>query len=135
MEAEKCSIVLDLPVADHHVGAAGEDRRDQLRDVGGPVLVVGVGVDDHVGAELQRGVEPGLEGGREALVVGQPDDVVDAVVSRDLDRAIGGAIVDHEPLDLVEPVDLAGQLAQHARERRLLVRQGIWITSFIAGPW
>ena len=109
---EKCSIVLDLAVADDHVGAAGEDRRDEPRDVGGPVLVVGVGVDDHVGAELQRGVDAGLEGGGEALVVGQPDDVVDAVGARDLDRAVGRAVVDDQPLDRVEALDLARQLAR-----------------------
>ena len=65
---EKCSIA-DLAVADDHVGAALEDRRDQPRDVRAAVLVVGVGVDDHVGAQLQAGVEPGLEGAREALVL------------------------------------------------------------------
>ncbi len=68
----------DLAIADDHVGLAGEDRRHQLGNVGAAVLVVGVGVDDHVGAELQTGVEPGLEAGGEALVVGQPDDVLDA---------------------------------------------------------
>ena len=54
---EKCSIVVDLAVADDHVGVAGDDRRDELRDVRAVVLVVGVGVDDHVGAELQARVE------------------------------------------------------------------------------
>ena len=84
----------DLAVADDHVGLAGEDRRHQLGDVGAAVLVVGVGVDDDVGAELQAGVEPGLEAGRQALVVGQADDVLDPVLARDLDRAVGRAVVD-----------------------------------------
>ena len=100
--------VLDLghlAVADHHVGPAGEDRRHQLRDVLAAVLVVGVGVDDHVGAQLQRRIEAGLEGGREPLVVGQPDDVLDPVLARHLDRAVGGAVVDHQPLDLVEAIE------------------------------
>ena len=66
------------------------------------VLVVGVGVDDDVGAELQAGVEAGLEAGGEALVVRQLDDVVDAVLARDLDRPVGRAVVDDEPLDDVE---------------------------------
>ena len=90
---------LDLAIADDHVGLAGDDRRDELRDVTAVVLVVGVGVDDHVGAELQRGVHARLEAVRQALVVGQPDDVVDAEFARHLDRAIGRAVVDHEPLD------------------------------------
>ena len=101
-----------------------EDRRDELRDVAPVVLVVGVGVDDHVGAELQRGVEPGLEAGREPLVVGQPDDVVDAVRARDLDRAVGRAVVDHEPLDGVEAGDLAGQVGERQRAASLLVEAG-----------
>ena len=53
-----------------------------LRDRARVVLVVGVGVDDHVGAELEAGVEAGLEAGGQALVVRQPDDVVDAVLAR-----------------------------------------------------
>ena len=76
---EKCSIWCGLAVADHHVGLAGQDRRDQLRDVGAVVLVVGVGVHDHVGAQLQAGVEARLERRRQALVVGEPHDVVHAV--------------------------------------------------------
>ena len=99
LEPEKCSIVADLAVADDHVGLAGEDRRDQLGDVGAAVLVVGVGVDDDVGAELEAGVEPGLEAGRQALVVGQADDVLDPVLAGDLDRAVGRAVVDDQQLD------------------------------------
>ena len=74
------------------------------------VLVVGVGVDDHVGAELEAGVEPRLEARGQPLVVGELDDVVDAVGSRDLDGGVGGAVVDDQPLDRVEPLDLAGQV-------------------------
>ena len=87
-----------------------DDRRDELGDVGALVLVVGVGVDDHVGAELQAGVEARLERRREALVVRQPDDVVDAVLAGDLDRGVGRAVVDDQPLDGVEPGDLARQV-------------------------
>ena len=97
------------------------------------VLVVGVGVDDHVGAELERRVEPRLEAGGEALVVRQPDDVVDAVRARDLDGPVGRAVVDHEPLDGVE----AGR--PRAAGRRSVTgsvsssfRQGIWMMSFMA---
>ena len=94
--------VLDLAglaVADDHVGAPGQDRLDQLLDVAAVVLVVGVGVDDHVGAELQAGVEAGLEAGGQALVVGQAHDVVHAVRAGHLDGVVGGAVVDDQPLD------------------------------------
>ena len=124
MASEKCSISVDLAVADDHVGLAGEDRRDQLRDVGARVLVVGVGVDDDVGAELQAGVEPGLEAGREPLVVGQPDDVLDPAFARHLDRAIGRAVVDHEQLDRVEAVEGARQVGDRRRQRLFLVQAG-----------
>src|SRR5690606_18497572 len=111
----------DVPVADHHVGLTGEDGRHQGRDVGRRVLVVGVGVDDDVGAQLEGGVQPRLEGGGQALVVGQLDDVVDPVLPGHLDRAVGRAVVDDEPLDLVEAGDLPGQVGQRDRELVLLV--------------
>ena len=113
--------MLDLAVAHDHVGLAAQDRLDELRDVGPLVLVVGVGVDDHVGAELQPGVEPGLEGRGQSLVVGQPDDVVDAVLAGDLDRAIGRPVVDDQPLDGVESGDRAREPAQRERQLILLV--------------
>ena len=43
--------VADVAVADDDVGLAREQRRDQPRDVAAGVLIVGVGVDDEVGAE------------------------------------------------------------------------------------
>ena len=110
LSGEKCSIVLDLAVADHHVGVAAQDRLDELDDVAAEVLVVGVGVDDDVGAELERRVEARLEAGGEALVVREPDDVVDAVLARDLDRAVGRAVVDDQPLDRLEARDLAREI-------------------------
>ena len=113
---------LDLPIADHHVGAAREDRPDQLRDVGGPVLVVGVGVDDHVRPELQGRVHPGLKSGCQALVVGQPDNVVHSMRSPDLDGPIAGPVVDQEPLDLLEAVHCPGQLQQYLGQSGLLVQ-------------
>ena len=122
--SEKCSIPRHLAVADDHVGLAGEDRRDQLRDVGAHVLVVGVGVDDDVGAELQAGVEPRLETRREPLVVGQPDDVLDAAFARHRDRAIGRAVVDHEQLDRVESGEGARQVGDRRRQRLFLVQAG-----------
>ena len=99
---------------------------------GAVVLVVGVGVDDHVGAELQRRVEPGLEAGREALVVGQAHDVVDAVRARDRDVAVGRAVVDDQPLDGVEARrPRAGRSASVAGSCSASLKQGIWMMSFM----
>ena len=44
--------------------------------------------------------------------------------ARDLDRAVGRAVVDHEPLDLVEALDLAREVGKRDRERLLLVQAG-----------
>ena len=122
----------DLAVADDHVGVAAQDRRDELGDVAAVVLVVGVGVDDHVGAELERGVEPGLEAGGQPLVVGQPHDVVDAVLARDLDRAVGRAVVDDQPLDRSRsPSTSRGRSASVTGRVSSSSRQGIWMMSFI----
>jgi hypothetical protein len=104
-----------LAVADHHVSASVENRADQPQDVRSVVLVVGVGVDYHVRAQLQRGVYARLEAGGQALVVGQAHQMVDAVGPRDGDRIVGRAVVDHEPLDDVEARHLARQVSERLR--------------------
>ena len=123
---------VDLAVADDHVRVTAENRRHELWDIRTLVLVVGVGVDDHVGAELEAGVEAGLEGRCQALVVGQADHVVDAGRARDLDRAVRRAVVDDQPFDGVESVDLAGQPAEgQSASCASSLKQGIWMISFI----
>ena len=119
--------VLDRPdraVADHHVSLAREDRRHELRYVTRVVLVVGVRVDDHVGAELERRVEPRLERGREPLVVRQAHDVVDAARARHLERAVARSVVHHEPLDAVKALNRARELAQRRGQLIFLVEAG-----------
>src|SRR3954452_20950394 len=113
-----------LAVADHHVRPPLEDRMDELGDVMAVVLVVGVRVDDDVGAELERRVEPGLEARGQPLVVRQAHHVVDALLARDLDRAVGRAVVDDQPFDLVEALDASRELAQGGGEGLLLVQAG-----------
>ena len=111
-------------VAHDHVRPPGEHRLDELRDVARVVLVVGVRVDDHVGAQLQAGVEPGLERGGEPLVVGEPHDVVDPVRARDLERAVRGPVVDHEPLDRIDAVHGAWEVPEGCGQLTLLVEAG-----------
>ena len=121
---EKCGGVDDRPGADHQVGLAGEDRRGQLRDVVGAVLVVGVGVDDHVGAGAQRGLEAGGERAGQALVAPEADDVIDAGGLGDRDRRVGAAVVDHHPFDPREARHRARQGRERDAERRRLVEAG-----------
>ena len=46
------------------------------------------------------------------------------LLAGDLDRAVGRAVVDDQPLDDVEARDLAREVGQRCRERRLLVEAG-----------
>jgi hypothetical protein len=92
-----------------------------LGDVAAVVLVVGVGVDDHVGAELEPRVKARLKARGQTLVVGQLDDVVDAVVPRDVDGGVAGAVVDDQPFHLVDALDLARQVRQRLGQLRFLV--------------
>ena len=66
------------------------------------VLVVGVGVDDEVGARLERRVDAGRERRRQPLVAAQPDDVVDAARARDVRGAVARPVVDDQHLDHVD---------------------------------
>ena len=88
------------------------------------VLVVGVGVDDEVGAELQRRVDAGHEGGGQALAAPEPDHVLHAVRARDLGRAVARPVVDDEHLDAVDARQASRQVAQRARKRLGLVEAG-----------
>jgi hypothetical protein len=124
LQRREVADVRDLAVADDHVGGAVSDRPDELGDVAAVVLVVRVGVDDDVGAELEARVEAGLEPRRQALVVGQPNDVVDAVLTGDLDGPVGRAVVDDQPLDAVEALELAREVGQRRGELCLLVPTG-----------
>jgi len=83
-----------------------------------------VGVDDHVGPELERRVDARLEGRGQALVVGQAHEVVDAVRSRDRDRLVRGAVVDDQPLDRVEALHRPRQVLKRPRQLLRLVEAG-----------
>ena len=113
-----------LAVADHDVGAAVQDRLDQARDIGAGILVVAVGVDDDVGAGLEAGVEPGAEGVGKAAVAGLGDDMIDAEGPRDLDRAVGRAVVDDQDLHLVDARDAPRNGGHGLGQRRLFVVAG-----------
>ena len=60
------------------------------------VLIVGVGVDDDVGAGFQAGVDAGAERRREPLAAAEADDVMHAVRARDTGGVVARAVVDHE---------------------------------------
>ena len=98
-----------------------QQRREQLRDLVARVLVVGVGVDDEVGAALERGVDAGRERRRQPLVAAQPDDVIDAARARDVRRAVARPVVDDQDLDDVDAGDRSRQIGERRRQRLRLV--------------
>ena len=87
--------------AQHEVGLAAQDRRDQLGDQRGLVLAVGVQHHHDVGVALERLQVTGLLVAAVADVVRVPDDV-QRQPARDLDRLVGGLVVDED--DLVDPL-------------------------------
>ena len=59
--------------------------------------------------------------------------MLDPVLARDLDRAVGRAVVDDQQLDRVEAVDWRGRSAIVAGSVASSFRQGIWMISFMGG--
>lgn len=106
------------------LGVAGEHRGGEGGDVAGVVLVIGVGVDDDIGAVVQAGREAAAEGAREAEIAAVADDVIDAVALCDLHGLVGAAVVDDEPFDALEAGHLAGQGVEGEAERGGLVVAG-----------
>src|SRR6266404_1482246 len=113
-----------IAIADDDVGVAAHDRRDQRRDVVGTVLIVGVGVDDHVGAELERALETGGERARQALMVGKAHDLDHAGRFGDLDRAVRAPVVDDHHDDVVDAGERLRQSRERLGERLFFVQTG-----------
>ena len=66
--------------------------------------------------------------------------MVDAVGARHLDRLVGRAVVDHQPLDASKPSTARGRSASVAGSCSASFQQGIWMISFIVpqiclDPW
>jgi hypothetical protein len=95
----------DAAVADDDVGAALQDRLDKRGDVAAVILVIGVGVDDDVGALGQRPVEPRAEGRGKPAVGPVLDDVADAEAGGNLGGGVAAAVVDDQIFDLVDAFD------------------------------
>ncbi len=100
------------PVADHHLRAPLQYRLDQQRDVGGIILIVGIRVDDDVRTFRQTPLQPRHEGIGKAAIDRQVHDMIHAMRPCDLNRAVGAAIVDDQPFDLVHTGNFPGQGGQ-----------------------
>jgi hypothetical protein len=128
---------LDVAIADDDVRLARKQRSEQGRDVVAHVLVVAVGVDNVIGAELQRRVDARHECGGESLAARETDDVVDARHQRDVAGAVGRPVVHDEVLDQVDPRDRPGQIADRAGQGVRLVEARYLDDQFGQGgyPW
>jgi hypothetical protein len=113
---------LDVAIADADVGLAGDQRLQQLLDVAARILIVGVGVDDVVGAEFDGGVDARHERRGEAFVAAEADDVMHAVRARHVRRAVARPVVDHQDFDDVDSGDGRRQIAQRVRQRERFVQ-------------
>jgi hypothetical protein len=116
--------VVDRARADEDDRALFEDRLHQGGNAGSGVLIVGVGVDDHIGAELEGALEPRHECPRQALMVLEHQHMIRAMLAGHGRRAVAAAIVNDEPFHHFETVYRLGQVAQRRRERVGLVETG-----------
>ncbi len=88
------------------------------------VLIVGVRVDDDVGAGFEAGVDARDERRGQTLLSPEPHDVVDAKPPGDLGRAVVRSVVNDQPFDRVDARHGRRQVRQRLRKRRRLVQTG-----------
>ena len=112
----------DLPIAHDEVGVSTQDGLDEPGDFLARILVIGIGVDDDVGAETKGSVETGHEAVGEAAPSPEPYDVVGAVLTGHGRRAIGRSIVHDENLHHVDSGDLTGDGREGRGQRAFLVQ-------------
>jgi hypothetical protein len=80
-----------------------------MLDVFGVVLVIGVGVDDQVGAFFDAGFQAGDETGGETSMLLQAHDVLHAGGSRCIGGAVAAAVINDQKFDLVYALQSPGK--------------------------
>ena len=113
--------LVDGPLADDYIRLFVQDWAHQFLNVGAAVLVVCVGVDDDISAKVQAGVQSGHEAVGQALVLFEVHHMVEAQFPRDFHGPVLAAVVDDEILDLVDPVNVPGQVMVGDAKRLFLV--------------
>ncbi len=86
---------------------------NKARDLVTGILVVGVGIDDDVGPQLQRRVDARGEGARQSLVGSEPDDVLNAQLPGNAARLVRRAVIDDQHFYLI----YTGDALRHPGER------------------
>ena len=115
---------INRTLANHNVGFPFKDRADKLGDVRAVILVVRVGVDDDVRPKMQAGVQPGHKAACQPLVALEADNVVHPKAPRLRHGAVAAAVVDDQGFNLINAVNLPGQVFQRHMERFFLIIAG-----------
>ena len=124
LQAREVRRLIDRSSPDHELRLARQDRFNQLADVGGAVLIVGIRIDDDVRAVPHALVQARQKGGGESLITRKLHDVVDATAPSDLDRPIRASVIDDQPLNNLHAFHAARQLGKRDRQRLLFVVAG-----------
>ena len=97
---------------DHEFRALLQNRAHQLGDIRRIVLVIRIGVQYHIRSEPEAIVQTSHERPSQPLIARVPDYVIHTQLFSDFRRAIRAAIIHHQPLHLVEALNLPRQFCQ-----------------------
>ena len=66
------------------------------------VLIVSIGVNNHIGIQPDARVQPSHKGSRKPLILHQTDDVIHSMLSRHVHSVVAAAVIYDQPLNLIE---------------------------------
>lgn len=101
------AIAARVAVTNDQIRFVPQNRRDQLVDTSAVVLIVSIGVHDHVCPGSEARFDADRKRLRESSILGQADHMIGTMPGCYLAGAVCRAVVDNENLDRVEPVDRA----------------------------
>src|SRR3546814_9545937 len=105
------------PVADHDIGAACDDRLDELRNIGAIILIVAVGIDDDIGVGTEGKVDAVPETACQTHIATVAQYMVHAAVPRDVARPVSRAVVDDKIFDNIYARNMARQVGNRRGKR------------------
>ena len=73
------------------------------------VLIISIGVSDHIRAKPQASVEPCHEIMGKTLIVGVANDMVNIIFPSNINCLILAAIINNQPLDRIKTCDLVAK--------------------------
>src|SRR5262249_47014301 len=91
-----------LAIGNDNVSFALDNRLDQISYALAGILIVAVGIDQDVRAELESLQDPVMERLSQSHVAGVVDEVVDAQLAGDLDGTVGRTVIDNQILDRID---------------------------------